>query len=479
MALNILRQPSLGGQIGEAFGTGLGSSLQNLANMKLNQLQQGQQAARLQQAGLPEVLAYLDPQVQASYLREYGAQQQISQQEVAQNIAEQYLQQAEQGSFLRDQAPPLQQLDRAQQLTPEQQQQGLQALQQLGQSIPGEGFRGQDIQSQLMDQTLQAPGISQLLDSVAPQPLAQPQQIGQQPQQIAQAPILPQRQVSNTSEARLKRTVDALDKKLLDPSVDTRAKSVLRKRKDEQEIKLTKMRDRLFDKTEPVRKEITENARNATEMINILELQKDMNEKGALDTPGMLAFLDEIGLGDIDALKTGDTQTFLKSTGSFLKDLKKVFGGRITDNEIKIYLKTIPNLYQSPEGRRRIIESLLTGHRGSLVRAQEMDKILERNEGIPTNTLARDVDQGSKRQLDKLHKQYLKEIKKKELKPLESRPAAIGKAIAGKALSSVPSALKGALKGGLAGAAFGKKFGGVGTLGGAGLGALAGLSGLI
>lgn len=447
MALQIYNKPNPWGDLGKSIGTGLSSGLQSLAQFQLNEMQQRRQAERLKEGGLPEVLAYLDPQVQASYLREYGTAQQRSQQEVAQNLAEQYLQQAEQGALLGEQVAPSQQ------------------------QIPPQIPQQQDLQSLLMSQATQAPGISQLLDSIAPQ------QIGQQLQQAAQAKPIPKMNLSDSSEARLKRTVDALDKRLLDPSVDSRAKRVLRKRKDEQEEKLTKMRDRLFDKTETVRKEITNNARNAVEMIKTLELQKDLNEKGALDTPGMLAFLDEIGLGDIDALKTGDTQAFLKSTGSFLKDLKKVFGGRITDNDIKIYLKTIPNLYQSPEGRRRIIESLLTGHRGSLVRAQEMDKIMQRNEGIPTNTLARDVDRASKDELDRLHKQYLKEIKRKELKPLESKPVAIGKALAGKTLSAAGTLAKKAAPA-IIGARLGSRLGPYGAVGGGILGGLGGLSGL-
>lgn len=490
MAVQIIRQPDdmgdLLSRLGRGLGTGLGSGLQNLAKFKLEKLKQQQQASQLKQGGLPEVLAYLDPQVQASYLKEYGAQQQRSQQDVAQNIADQYVQRAEQEAFLGDQAAPLQQLAQAQQLqlTPEEQEQGLQGLQGLQQ-----GISGQDIQSQMANQIAQSPGMTQLLGKLDPQPVVQPkeaqqraqqlQQAAQQLQQAQEVPAEPKRKISNSSEAQLKRTVDALNKTLLDPSVDSRAKKNLRERKDKQEEKLTKMRDRLFDKTESTRKEITDKARNAIEMIGVLEDQKNINEKGELDTPGFLKFLDEIGLGDIDALKTGDTQSFIKSTGSFFKGLKQLFGGRITDNEIRLFLKTIPNLYQSPEGRRRIIESLLTGHRGSLVRAQEMDKIIENNEGIPTNTLSRDVDRASAGELKKLREQYLKETKKKKLEPLESRSSTIFKALAGKALSSVPSALKGALKGGLAGAAFGKKFGGVGTLGGAGLGALAGLGGLI
>ena len=68
---------STGVNLGAALGTGLGAFFGH----KLRQRQQRKQAQRFKQNGLPEVLGYLDPQVQAAYLQDLGAAQQRFQQE--------------------------------------------------------------------------------------------------------------------------------------------------------------------------------------------------------------------------------------------------------------------------------------------------------------------------------------------------------------------------------------------------------------
>lgn len=491
MALQILRQPSASNEIGQLLGSGLGQGIQSLAHLKFNQMQQRELGKQLQAGGLPAVLAYLDPQVQASYLREYGASQNRSQQDQSQALAEQYLQQAEQGNVAPEQIMALlsQQGQGGQQELPESLQGSAQQPQQQA-MIP------QNVAQQLQ-QRQQAPQINaldMLMKSLQPQGVQMPQlqaamqqQKQIQPEQMrakqaqeektaidqsqlqkAQEKVF--KQLSKTPETKLKSTIDSLDTQLRSPSINPNVKSILRKRRDEEQKQFSKLRDRNFDKTEKLRSEINLQEENAKELTSLLDRQKELNEKGDMNYPGTLMFLENMGLDSLDSLKTADTQEFIKNNGTFLKNLKQYFGGRITDNEVNQFMKTIPNVYQSPEGRRRIIASLQVAAQASLARAQAMDSIIEANGGIPPITLERDISKVAGPLIDRYKKEFLEDIKKTPLENPESSIGAAAKGIAGTVLGKgLKAVIPGAIGYSLAGAP-GAIAGGL-----TGLGALKGL----
>lgn len=482
MALQILRQPSASNEIGQSFGAGLGQGIQSLAQLKFNQMQQRELGKQLQAGGLPAVLAYLDPQVQASYLREYGASQNRNLQDLSQAQAEQYLQQAEQGNVAPEHLMALlsQQGQGEQQALPESLQ-GSMGQQQT--AIPqnvAQQFqqRQQAPQINALDmlmKSLQPQGIQipQLQAAMQQQKQIQPEQmrakqaqeekaaIDQSQLQKAQEKVL--KQLSKTPETKLKSTIDSLDTQLRSPSIDPKVKSILRKRRDEEEKQFSKLRDRNFDKTEKIRSEVNSEEKSAKELTSVLDRQKELNEKGDMNYPGTLKFLDNIGLESLDSLKTADTQEFIKNNGYFLKNLKQYFGGRITDNEVNQFMKTIPNLYQSPEGRRRIIASMQVAAQSSIARAQAMDSIIEANGGIPPITLERDISKVAGPLIDRYKKEFLEDIKKRPLENPESSVGAAAKGIAGSVIgkglkAGIPAAIgfglggvPGAIAGGLTG----------------------------
>lgn len=406
------RDIGIGERIGTSLGSGIQQGLQQLSDQKMQQLQE----QRLTKSGLPGVLAYLDPQVQAAYLKQYGAAQQMAQGQQSEGDLDQLLRQG---------------------LSPQQPYNP-----QLQQAI-----------TQQMEFPATLNGIQQ------------------------ESRLQPEKELS--SEARLSDEVDRLRKIISDTNTKPQVASKARERLDKKEEQLEKIKSRNFKMEGSILNDITKTYQSAQNALEVIERNKKLNEAGGLTNPGTLAFLDEMGL-DIDALKSGDTQEFIKNKGPFLENLKNIFGGRITDTDLNQYMRTIANEYQSPEGRRRILLSLEKLFKGSVARYNAANDLIDENRGVIPLGFLNKVERSAKKDLDKASKEFKQEIKKKPLPEAESKLSIAGKALAGRALGRIPDALKGAAKGAATGAAYGKYFGGgPGILGGAALGGLGGLTGLI
>ena len=99
---------------------------------------------------------------------------------------------------------------------------------------------------------------------------------------------------------------------------------------------------------------------------------------------------------------TADAQEFDKLSSDFLKNVKDIFGARITDNEIRQFLKTVPTLSQDQEGRRRIINNLRIFNEGSKLRKDIMDKLIAQNNGKRPADLESRVEAEAEQQLNSL-----------------------------------------------------------------------------
>lgn len=501
MALQILRRPSISNEIGENFGSGLGQGLQSLAQLKLKEFQQRQLEQQLQQGGLPAVLAHLDPQVQASYLREYGSSLQRSKQEDINALQEQLLQQAmgnsesqgmnkvspllnmNQNQYNESNAPNILDLLSSSDLgqfnkqteAPSLNQELISQIQQFMNNKKQEQQLPNEIQN--LFQPSNQFGQNQMQDSALSQELRKEQQKKTDLKAQALNVNTPldklKREIKESTITKLSNTVSNLDKQLQDPSIPNKLKSKLREEREKKKLEFEKRSDRLKDKHGDFIAQITEKDAKTKELLDAVKRQQELNVRGQLTKPGTLKFLEEVGL-DIDALKSNDTQEFIKNNGIFMRNLKELFGGRITDNEINMYMKSIANEYQSPEGRRRILASQEKLFKSELVRSQALDKILELNNGTPTEFIKRDIEKIAKPEIDKLAKEFKETLEKDQLSDAESDASIFAKTVAGKALSSVGNLLKKAGPVAL-GAKLGSTFGPSGALTG---GILAGLGNL-
>jgi hypothetical protein len=98
------------------------------------------------------------------------------------------------------------------------------------------------------------------------------------------------------------------------------------------------------------------NSKNASARgLEAAKRMEILNEKDDLINPFMIKIFQSLGIDDISALMNADSQEMQKLTGVFLEKMKSLFGAQMSAQEVQIFLKTIPSLMQSKEGRRRII----------------------------------------------------------------------------------------------------------------------------
>jgi hypothetical protein len=353
--------PGFGEQLGTGLGQGLGSTLQSLANMKLNQLVQKQQMQQASQTfqKLPGVTS-----------------------EVA--------------DFLSA-------------LSPEERKyplQNLGSLMQLGQALGPQA--AQHIQPQQTNQ----PGIqnlSQLLSNPGQQGLNQVSPLIAQA--LGKTPI--QQQTAQPVQTGLPKGAPASNQADLVSDIFTSPEEKRKRRKEEREERKLAQEEKAqrFKVTAAERKEISDKAKSARQQLHDLDRMEELEKTGKLDTPGYVEFLKRSGL-DIPALMNPESEEFQKLAAGFLRDAKSVFGARVSNFEIEQFLKTIPSLSQSADGRRRVIANLKYLQRGNLAYAEALREITRENEGIPPYDLADQIDDRIDAKLDKVSEKFKADLEK-------------------------------------------------------------------
>ena len=160
-----------------------------------------------------------------------------------------------------------------------------------------------------------------------------------------------------------------------------------------------------FKATKDIRTKLNTESRTAKEDDMRLDRMYDLNKEGKLNTPFYVAALQKLGL-DIPALLNPDSQEFQRLSIDFLRNAKSYFGSRVTQYEVQMFLKSIPSLLQSKEGRDRVIRNLKIINEGKAIRAKEMRKIIRENNGIPPLDLEDRVEERVSDKLDKLASKF-------------------------------------------------------------------------
>ena len=105
-----------------------------------------------------------------------------------------------------------------------------------------------------------------------------------------------------------------------------------------------------------------------------------LSDKGDLSTPGMVKLLNTMGL-PLGILGNPDTEEYDKVQADYVRDVSSVFPGQIRVYEIQAYMKTIPGLMNSKEGRARVIENRRTLNEGRKIKYDAYKEILKENGG--------------------------------------------------------------------------------------------------
>jgi hypothetical protein len=378
MAL-IIPQNGFGSQLGTAVGTGLGQGLQDLAQMQLQQMQQRrqmqqQQSQQEQQRELvSQGLGALFSQQQAQALA--GLPPDLLKEVLKQQLPQ--LGEVQVGSELESiltgapQVPPDQQKPLQQLLAPQEQQ----ATQQIAQLEP------QQLQVQPQ------PSVTQVsrpaVPRVAPKKLAPGAQAEQQ--------------------------LERLEETLARPGLTASQQTKLRDRVEKRNKDLRAEQEKIDSFTKGYFKDITEQAEAARTGGMRLDRMEELVETGQLPSTGTASLVDAlatgipilgIGLDVSGTLYTPEAQEFKKLSKDFLRDVKKFFGARVTQQEVNQFLQTIPNLLQSDEGKLRVIRNMRIFHKTAEIKNDIASEIIEANNGFRPKNLQQLVEKKAKPQLD-------------------------------------------------------------------------------
>ncbi len=111
-----------------------------------------------------------------------------------------------------------------------------------------------------------------------------------------------------------------------------------------------------------------------------LARQEELSKKGNLTAPAMAKILDAWGI-PLGVLNNQDTEEYAKLEADFVRDVSDVFPGQIRVYEIQAYLKTIPSLMNSQEGREAIFRNRKLMNEAKKVKYQAYKDVLKENNG--------------------------------------------------------------------------------------------------
>lgn len=211
-----------------------------------------------------------------------------------------------------------------------------------------------------------APNVSQLQNAMqvaavgdqmlAPSPMNAMQAAQAFPQQATpQAPGI--NPVAQMSDEKLRQGI------LQFPELEKGFKAELEGREAERN-RAIKERQFEYGKEQDIRKEtqkyvekILDSYQGSKTSEVILSQMDNLSSKGDLTSPLMNNLLGKLGL-PLGVLNNPDSEEFDKLSNNLTRDIQKFYGARILASEFNNFLRQIPTLQNSPEGRKRVIENL-------------------------------------------------------------------------------------------------------------------------
>lgn len=137
--------------------------------------------------------------------------------------------------------------------------------------------------------------------------------------------------------------------------------------------------------------------------------QLKLAEKGTLSTPLMVKALDAFHI-PLGSLLNVDTQDYSKVEADYVKDVSKVFTGQIRVFEIQAYLKTIPTLMNSDEGKKRIIANRKILNEAKKIKYDAYEEIMK-DRTFPPPDLGIRINEMTREKMAALEDQYINGIR--------------------------------------------------------------------
>lgn len=166
------------------------------------------------------------------------------------------------------------------------------------------------------------------------------------------------------------------------------------------------------------RSEINQGSQAAKTSNMILDRMEILNKEGKLTNPLVAKLSDQLGI-PISILSNPESEEFEKLSNNLTREISQVFKGRILASEFENFLKQIPTLMNSEEGRNRVIQSIKMLNEPKIEQAKLSREIIKENNGIPPFDLEDQVSERMNEYLDDLAQKFKgdsnKSIPKKSL----------------------------------------------------------------
>lgn len=408
MAQILPQQGSLGQTLGTALGTGIGSALQNLASLKLNQLQQRQEQneyARFLEENKysPEqarLIASFPANQRLAALQSLQLSQNLQDQQVPATVEKQGL-----SSILEQMQTKAKPLSGLELLRLGQQEQ----LQQtpLGQKLSQEQspfdlnvLANEQAQKMLNlspdQQNLLQERIQEISKDVNKQ-----QQLREELGKFLQAsPEEQQKQLQQLQQPLFKKPLTTSEK-------IAQRKLELAERREERaaQTETDKETKQFFTDTYKAAKAADENDKRLGRMEELIK-------EGKLDTPGVASISNVLKKGlwgfgiDLSGSLNPQTQEFIKLSNDFVKMAKDIYGNRVSNYEVEQFLQTIPSVTQSDDAKLRLIRNLRNFNEAARARYNALKDILAANKGKRPQNIEILVDELAAPELNFLAKQF-------------------------------------------------------------------------
>ena len=381
MAIILPRQGSFGNTLGSALGSGLGTALQGLAEGKVQQMQQQKQLGQRSQA--LQALQQISPDIFGNLNQEQLGQLSQLPGESFDLVLKQLLQRPLIQTGGGDNINSL--LENI--VSGQQPQMDTQGLSQQPQSIEQilSAFSPQEIKRQ-----------QQPFPEFVSQQVSQPQEKSVTPQEV---PVKLKKDLGSSPGAKAAFEAERLENTLKNPRLSPDQKARLREQVEKREDRLLKQQEKVDKETKPYYDSIVKEHKGAEEGNLRLGRMEELIKAGELTGPKSAAFIESvpvIGRFLKSAFFNPDSQEFDKLSKDFLKNAKQFFGSRVTDNEIKLFLQTVPTLLQSDEGKLRVIENLKLFNTVNDLKFNEAQRIINENKGYRPHNLESLVSKATK-----------------------------------------------------------------------------------
>ncbi len=114
------------------------------------------------------------------------------------------------------------------------------------------------------------------------------------------------------------------------------------------------------------------------------------------------------------SITSRDTEEFEKLTNDFVKDAKSIFGSRVTNLDLEQFLKTLPSLSQTDNGKKAVIRNLKNFNAAVQLKAKAVKDILKKTKGRRPANLEVLVEERIKPEMDKLAEEFVQGNKQEQ-----------------------------------------------------------------